>query len=151
MLVSLASIAVNFAAAFAMVERWAGMGHAGLALSTSLVALFGAVALFRTLARRIGGLMSPHLCRARGESPPASAVMGAASGSRACGPRAAGAAEAGAARGCRDLDPARQPWSSILLRAALRVPELEALRTACYTAFRNAPRPEAGDPPARNR
>ena len=38
-----------------------------------------------------------------------------------------------------------------LAARALRVPELEAVRTACYTFFSNAPRPELGDPPARNR
>ncbi len=41
MLVSVASIAINFGAAFLLVKRL-GMGHAGLALSTSMVALFGA-------------------------------------------------------------------------------------------------------------
>ena len=41
MLVSLASIAFNLGLALALVKR-AGMGHAGLALSTSLVALVGA-------------------------------------------------------------------------------------------------------------
>jgi putative peptidoglycan lipid II flippase len=50
MLVSLASIAVNGAAAYVTV-RWAGMGAAGLALSTSLVALAGAAALFAILAQ----------------------------------------------------------------------------------------------------
>ena len=32
-----------------------------------------------------------------------------------------------------------------------RIEELEAVEAACYTAFRNAPRPEVGDPPARSR
>jgi uncharacterized membrane protein len=34
---------------------------------------------------------------------------------------------------------------------AWRVEELEAVEAACYTAFRNALRPEVGDPPARSR
>jgi putative peptidoglycan lipid II flippase len=55
MMVSLLSIAVNYAVAFSMV-RFAGMGHAGLALSTSAVALFGFVVLFAVLRKRIGGM-----------------------------------------------------------------------------------------------
>jgi hypothetical protein len=34
---------------------------------------------------------------------------------------------------------------------SLRCEELKDLWAACYTAFRNAPRPEVGDPPAGNR
>lgn len=55
MLVSLGSIVVNYAAASTMI-RVAGLGHAGLALSTSAVALFGFVILFLILRRRIGGI-----------------------------------------------------------------------------------------------
>ncbi len=54
-LVSIASVAINLAAALTLVH-WAHLGHRGLALSTSLVALFGAVALFLLLRRRIPGL-----------------------------------------------------------------------------------------------
>jgi putative peptidoglycan lipid II flippase len=52
MLVSLASILINLAAASSMVKL-AGLGHLGLALSTSAVALFGSAALFILLRRRI--------------------------------------------------------------------------------------------------
>jgi len=52
MLVSLVSILVNFAAASTMVKL-AGLGHLGLALSTSAVALFGSAALFILLRARI--------------------------------------------------------------------------------------------------
>jgi putative peptidoglycan lipid II flippase len=55
MLVSLGSIIVNYAAASTMI-RVAGLGHAGLALSTSAVALFGFVILFLILRRRIDGI-----------------------------------------------------------------------------------------------
>ncbi|HEY1755289.1 MAG TPA: murein biosynthesis integral membrane protein MurJ [Bryobacteraceae bacterium] len=55
MLVSLASILINFAAASTM-TRFLGLGHAGLALSTSAVALFGFVVLFLILRARIGGI-----------------------------------------------------------------------------------------------
>jgi len=52
MLVSLVSILVNLAAASTMVKL-AGLGHLGLALSTSAVALFGSAALFILLRKRI--------------------------------------------------------------------------------------------------
>jgi putative peptidoglycan lipid II flippase len=77
MLVSVASIAVNLAAALALV-KWAGMGHAGLALSTSVVALAGAAALFALLSARVGGLHSGRLAKSAMQIAAASAVMGAA-------------------------------------------------------------------------
>jgi putative peptidoglycan lipid II flippase len=55
MVVSLASILINYTAASTMI-RFAGLGHAGLALSTSAVALFGFVVLFFILRARIGGI-----------------------------------------------------------------------------------------------
>ena len=55
MLVSLASILINYIAASAMV-RTGTLGHAGLALATSLVALFNFAALFWILRGRIGGI-----------------------------------------------------------------------------------------------
>ncbi len=55
MLVSLGSIAVNFATAEVMI-RFTRLGHAGLAMSTSVVALFGFFILFEILRRRIGGV-----------------------------------------------------------------------------------------------
>jgi putative peptidoglycan lipid II flippase len=55
MLVSLGSIVVNFLMATAMIKL-AGLGHAGLALSTSAVALFGFMLLFVILRNRIGGV-----------------------------------------------------------------------------------------------
>ena len=60
MLVSLASIAINFAAAETMIHL-AGLGHAGLAMSTSIVALFGFVVLFEVLRKRIGGVHGREL------------------------------------------------------------------------------------------
>ena len=60
MLVSLGSIVVNFATAATMI-RFAGLGHAGLALSTSAVALFGFFLLFEILRRRIGGVHGREL------------------------------------------------------------------------------------------
>ena len=77
MLVSLGSILVNYAAASTMI-RFAGLGHAGLALSTSAVALFGFVFLFAVLRRRIGGVYGRALAAQIGKITLASAMMGAA-------------------------------------------------------------------------
>ena len=55
MLVSFVSILVNLAVASTMVKL-AGLGHLGLALSTSAVALFGSAALFMLLRKRIRGM-----------------------------------------------------------------------------------------------
>ena len=76
MLVSLGSIVVNFAAAPTMIQ-FAGLGHAGLALSTSAVALFGFLLLFEILRRRIGGIYGRELATQIGKVTLASAVMGA--------------------------------------------------------------------------
>jgi putative peptidoglycan lipid II flippase len=77
MLISVASIAVNFAVASVMVGA-AGMGHAGLALSTSSVALFAAVALLAALRRRIGRVNGRALLSSFWRVAAASAVMGLA-------------------------------------------------------------------------
>jgi putative peptidoglycan lipid II flippase len=75
MLVSLASIVINFVVAFSML-RWAHLGHAGLALATSGVALFGALALFWILRGRIGGVYGRELLRTTAKIAAASALMG---------------------------------------------------------------------------
>ncbi len=74
MLVSLGSIVVNFATAATMI-RFAGLGHAGLALSTSVVALFGFFLLFEILRRRIGGVYGRELAGGIGKVLIASLVM----------------------------------------------------------------------------
>ena len=76
MMVSLASILVNYAAASTMI-RFAGLGHAGLALSTSVVALFGFVFLFAVLRKRIDGIYGRTLAAQIGKIALASAMMGA--------------------------------------------------------------------------
>jgi putative peptidoglycan lipid II flippase len=55
MIVSLLSIAINYVAA-ALLIHGTHLGHAGLALSTSAVALFGSVVLFILLRSRIKGV-----------------------------------------------------------------------------------------------
>ena len=75
MLVSLASIGINYATAFTMI-RVAGFGPAGLATSTSVVALFGFVALFAILRNRIGGVYGRELAAGIAKVILASGVMG---------------------------------------------------------------------------
>jgi len=77
MLVSLASILVNIAAASSMVKL-AGLGHAGLALSTSLVALFGSIVLFDVIRRRVGRMDGRRLTSAFLKIMAASGLMGLA-------------------------------------------------------------------------
>ena len=149
-LISVASVGVNFAAALALL-RWTGLGHAGLALATSLVALLGAALLFAALARRTHGLHARRLAATAAKVLLAAGLMGAV-----C--RAAGAAVHAAAGGGRfahlaDVAVSIPLGGAIfyLLANVFHVDELEALTTACYTSFRNAPRPEVGDPPPRHR
>lgn len=148
MLVSVASVAVNAAAAFAFV-RWAGFGHAGLALSVSLVALSSAAALFELLRRRLGGLGGARLAGSTVRIAAASAAMGIV-----CA-LAAAALPVPVTRAAHALRLALVvPLGVAVFYAAgraLRIPELETLVSACYTPNSNAPRPEVGDPPARNR
>ena len=75
MLLSLASIAVNYFTAYFLLQK-TSLGHAGLALSTSAVALFGSVALFWILRNRIGGIYGRDLLSSIGKITAASVVMG---------------------------------------------------------------------------
>jgi putative peptidoglycan lipid II flippase len=75
MVVSLLSVGINFATAVIMI-RWLGFGQAGLATSTSVVALFGFVVLFAILRKRIGGVHGRELAAGIGKVLLASAVMG---------------------------------------------------------------------------
>jgi len=77
MLVSIASILINYAVAWSMIRR-AGMGHAGLALATSGVSVFGAVALFWMIRVRLGGIHGRQLLASTFKICFASAVMGVA-------------------------------------------------------------------------
>ena len=74
MLVSLGSIVVNFATASTMI-RLAGLRHAGLALSTSAVALSGFAILFAILRKRIGGIEGRALVAQLGKVSAASLAM----------------------------------------------------------------------------
>jgi putative peptidoglycan lipid II flippase len=150
MLVSLASIAVNGAAAYVTV-RWAGMGAAGLALSTSLVALGGAAALFAILRARLGGIRGARLFESAWKIAGAAGIMGVACRASSLAiPSMAGAGRLAQLAGVA----VSIPFGALVFYAAgraLGIRELEAVRAACYTSFRNAPRPEAGDSPPGNR
>ncbi len=77
MYVSLLSIGVNLAAVVSLL-RYTQLGHAGLALSTSAVALIGFAILFEVLRRRIGGIDGRKLAESAGKVVAASAGMGLA-------------------------------------------------------------------------
>jgi putative peptidoglycan lipid II flippase len=77
MFVSMGSIFVNYITAYSMMHR-TGLGHAGLALSTSAVAIFGSVVLFLVLSRRIGGIHGREIFLSISKVLAASLVMGAA-------------------------------------------------------------------------
>jgi putative peptidoglycan lipid II flippase len=142
MLVSVASVALNAAASWLLVSRL-GMGHTGLALSISIAALASAAALFELLRRRIGGLDGRRLVAS------ACRIL-AASGAMAI---VCGAAQRLHLRPSLNVIVCAPLGVLVFYAAAraMRAPEIEAVRTACYTALRNAPRPEVGDPPARHR
>jgi putative peptidoglycan lipid II flippase len=75
MFVSLAAIFVNGAAAFTMV-RVIGFGHAGLALSSSVVSTFSSVTLLVLLRPKIGGLAARPLFAGFLKIAVAAAMMG---------------------------------------------------------------------------
>jgi putative peptidoglycan lipid II flippase len=75
MIISLISIAINYVTA-SLLLRKTSLGHAGLALTTSAVAIFGAVALFAILRPRIGGIYGRDLGISILKITLASAVMG---------------------------------------------------------------------------
>jgi putative peptidoglycan lipid II flippase len=75
MLVSVASIAVNAVAAFTMV-RMIGFGHAGLALSTSVVSTFSSLALVLMMRAKIGGLQGREMAVSVAKILAAALVMG---------------------------------------------------------------------------
>jgi putative peptidoglycan lipid II flippase len=77
MIISFGSIAVNFLTVVTMVNV-AGFGHEGLALSTSAVAIFSAVALFIVMRNRVNGIYGRNLWRTFVRVSAASALMGGA-------------------------------------------------------------------------
>ncbi len=76
MVVSLVSILINYSTAYTMMNA-TGLGHAGLALSTSVVAIFGSIVLFLVLSRRVGGVYGRELLASVTKIAVASVAMGA--------------------------------------------------------------------------
>jgi putative peptidoglycan lipid II flippase len=77
MWISLASIGINAGVAIAL-TRWLGFGHAGLALSTSAVALFASLSQFLILRSRIAGIYGRRLFSDFARATLSGAVMGVA-------------------------------------------------------------------------
>jgi putative peptidoglycan lipid II flippase len=150
MLVSAVSVAFNLVLAVAFVKH-AGMGHAGLALSTSLAALSSGAMLFTLLRLRIPAIGGRALGRSALKIATAAAAMALACHASSAWVRAS----LGAGRVACLADVALSiPLGAAVFYAgarALAVPELEAVTSACYTALRNAPRSEVGDPSAGDR
>ncbi|HEY1184536.1 MAG TPA: murein biosynthesis integral membrane protein MurJ [Bryobacteraceae bacterium] len=149
MAVSLASIGLNLPLA-AGLARGMRMGHAGLALATSVVALAGAAALAIALRPRIKGLEGRRLAMSAAKITLAAAAMGGV-----C--RVSSVAIHASVHGHRlphlaDLGVSIPLGAGVfyVLARTLRIPELRTLEAACYTAISHARRPEAGDPPARD-
>jgi putative peptidoglycan lipid II flippase len=149
MAVSLASIALNLPVAIAL-ARGARMGHAGLALATSFVALASAAALATALRRRMHGFEGRGLAISAAKITLAAAATGAV-----C--RVSSVAIHAGIHGNRlphlvDLGVSIPLGAGVfyVLARTLRVAELRTLEAACYTAISHASRPEAGDPSARD-
>jgi putative peptidoglycan lipid II flippase len=75
MLVTLASVLVNAAGAYTMVNVL-HLGHAGLALSLSLVSIFNVITLMALIRPRIGGIRGPEIALSFGKIALAAALMG---------------------------------------------------------------------------
>ncbi len=77
MMISLISIGINFLVGYSMIHN-TSLGHAGLALSTSAVALFGFVTQFWLLRNRLGGIHGRYLAATVSKIVAASSAMGIA-------------------------------------------------------------------------
>ena len=75
MVVSIVSIGINVVVAYTMIHA-TSLGHAGLALSTSAVALFGFVVQFWLLRNRLGGIHGRELAGTVGRIVVSSLAMG---------------------------------------------------------------------------
>lgn len=129
MLVSIFSVAINYAGSAGMV-KYAGLGHAGLALSTSVVALFGFLVLLLVLRTRISGVEGTRLLVSFCKIAAASALMAAACAASSHAIRNS----LGLSTSARIIDLAVSiPLGLAVFYAAcklIQVPELEAFRQA---------------------
>lgn len=77
MIVSLLSVLINFATAATMIHAF-GFGHAGLAFSTSIVAIFNFLTLFTLLRTRLSGVYGRDLLASFSKVTVAAGMMGIA-------------------------------------------------------------------------
>jgi putative peptidoglycan lipid II flippase len=137
MLVSLASVLVNAVAAYAMV-RVAGFGHAGLALTTSVVSTFSSLALLILIRSKIGGLQGREMLIGLAKIVVAASLMGLV----CFGVAQASHALVSSAGWARIVDVAigipAGLGSFYAIAAALRVPELAHARAELVRKFRRA-------------
>jgi putative peptidoglycan lipid II flippase len=135
MLVSLASIGINYAAASQIVYH-TNLGHAGLALSTSVVALFSFVALFILMRRRVGGVYGRDLTSSSVRIVLSSLAMGAVVAIMAIGIESlTGPGRFGAVMALIGCIPA----GVVVFYGAcrmLRIPELDLARSAMSSPLR---------------
>ena len=150
MLVSAVSVGLNLVLALVLVKQ-GGMGHAGLALSTALAALASGTLLFALLHARIPSMDARGLGASALKIATASAAMALACHASSTWVR--GALGTGRAAYLADVALSIPLGAAVFYAGAraLAVPELEAVSSACYTALRNALRPEVGDPSAGDR
>jgi putative peptidoglycan lipid II flippase len=139
MIVSLISIAINYSAASTMVKV-AGLGHAGLALSTSIVAIFNFLALLWVIRGRIGGVDGRRLLTSGLKVLAAGALMGAA----CYGSSHLARGLLGVGRGARLVDLAISIPLGLAVfytaARALRIAEVETAGAAIHNPFRRRPR-----------
>jgi putative peptidoglycan lipid II flippase len=135
MVVSIASVFVNGIAAFAMV-RIAGFGHAGLALTTSVVSTFSALALLILLRSKVGRLQGREILIGLGKIAVAAALMGAVCHGVVVGSHALVSAPGLARIADVAIGVPAGLASFYAIAAALRVPELAGARAQFPRKYR---------------
>jgi putative peptidoglycan lipid II flippase len=135
MMVSIASVLVNAAAAFAMV-RIAGFGYAGLALTTSVVSTFSALTLLILLRAKVGRLQGREILLGLGKIAVAAALMGVVCRGVVIASHALLSAPGLARIADVAIGVPAGLASFYAIAAALRVPELASARTALLRKLR---------------
>jgi putative peptidoglycan lipid II flippase len=135
MLVSLASVMVNGAAAYAMV-RVAGFGHAGLALTTSVVSTFSSITLLLLLRTKIGGLQGREMLIGLTKIAVAAALMGLVCHAVVLGSHALPITPGWARIADVAIGVPAGLGSFYAIARALRVPELDRTRAELLRRFR---------------
>jgi len=137
MVVSLASVLVNAVAAFAMV-RLAGFGHAGLALTTSVVSTFSSLTLLLLLRAKIGALQGREMLIGLTKILMAATLMGAVCYAVVAASHALPITPGWARIANVAIGIPAGVGSFYAVAAALRVPELARTRAELLRKFRGA-------------